>query len=250
MLKLVKHLRPFIWSIAAISVLLFAQAMSDLSLPSYMSRIVNIGVQQNGIENAVPQAIRASELSKLSPFMLDRERQQVLANYILLDSQSLAPADYSKYVKSYPQLATAPLYQLGTTDKTQIAQLDTIFGEYLPVIAIIERGGTTAQLSALPQSTVKQYAIAYISAEYKAIGMNMSGIQTAYMMRIGLLMLLLTLAGAACSIAVGYLSARIAAGVGRDLRRKLFVRVESFSNTEFDKFSTASLITRTTNDIT
>jgi ATP-binding cassette subfamily B protein len=80
--------------------------------------------------------------------------------------------------------------------------------------------------------------------------MNISGIQTGYMLRIGLLMLLLTIASAACSITVGYLSARIAAGLGRNLRRQLFERVESFSNTEFDKFSTASLITRSTNDIT
>jgi len=157
----------------------------------------------------------------------------------------------------------------------QTAQLDAIFSTYLPVVAAIERGGATAfpgspvqipsgvdpftaigqlspqqleaihsaispQLSAVPQSLVKQYSLAYISAEYKAIGMNMNGIQTAYMMKIGLLMLLLTFAAAVCSIAVGYLSARIAAGMGRNMRRQLFVRVESFSNTEFDKFSTAS----------
>ncbi len=99
-------------------------------------------------------------------------------------------------------------------------------------------------------SLLKQYSITYISAEYKAIGMNVTSIQTAYMLRIGMFMLLLTLASAAGSIIVGYLSARIAAGLGHNLRRKLFVRVESFSNTEFDKFSTASLITRSTNDIT
>ena len=250
MRKLVKHLRPFIWSILAISVLLFAQAMSDLSLPSYMSRIVNVGVQQNGIEDAVPQVIRASEMMKLTPFMTDIEMKQVSADYILLDRQSLSPSDYAKYVKSYPALATAPLYQLDTSDKTQKIQLDTIFSKYLPVLAITARGGNAAQLDALPQSQIKLSMIAYISAEYKAIGMNMSGIQTSFMLRIGLLMLLLTIAAAVCSVAVGYLSARIAAGLGRDLRRKLFVRVESFSNTEFDKFSTASLITRTTNDIT
>ena len=147
MRKLVKHLRPFIWLIVAIFVLLFGQAMSDLSLPSYMARIVNIGIQQNGIENAVPQAIRASELSKLTPFMTDSEKITVSANYILLDSQNIAPADYDKYVKSYPALATAPLYQLATNDRTQIARLDSIFGKYLPVLAIQERGGTAVQLS-------------------------------------------------------------------------------------------------------
>lgn len=285
MRKLIKHLRPFIWSILAISVLLFGQAMSDLSLPSYMSRIINVGIQQSGIENAVPQAIRASELGKLTLFMTDSEKAQVSAGYILLDSQSLAPGDYAKYVKSYPQLATTPIYKLDANDKTQITQLDSIFGEYLPVVSTIERSGAAAfpgapikipsgvdpftvigqlspqqleaihnaikpKLGSVPGSLLKQYTIAYISAEYKAIGMNVSGIQTAYMLRIGLFMLLLTFASAACSMAVGFLSARIAAGLGRNLRRQLFVRVESFSNTEFDKFSTASLITRSTNDIT
>jgi ATP-binding cassette subfamily B protein len=95
-----------------------------------------------------------------------------------------------------------------------------------------------------------QYSVAYISAQYKVIGVNISSIQNRYLIRIGSLMLLLTLASAAASITVGYLSARVAAGLGRNLRKQLFVRVESFSNTEFDKFSTASLITRSTNDIT
>ena len=106
------------------------------------------------------------------------------------------------------------------------------------------------QLNSIPSSILSQFSIAYVTNEYKALGMNTSGIQTAYMWRIGLLMLLLTAASAAASVAVGFLSARIAAGLGRNLRWQLFNRVEHFSNTEFDKFSTASLITRSTNDIT
>jgi ATP-binding cassette subfamily B protein len=90
----------------------------------------------------------------------------------------------------------------------------------------------------------------YIAAQYQALGMNIGSIQNKYLIRIGGLMLLLTLASAAASITVGFLSARVAAGMGRNMRKQLFVRVESFSNTEFDKFSTASLITRSTNDIT
>jgi ATP-binding cassette subfamily B protein len=92
--------------------------------------------------------------------------------------------------------------------------------------------------------------VAYISVQYKALGMSISAIQHKYLFHIAMLMVLITLASAACSITVGYISARIAAGVGRNMRKQLFVRVESFSNTEFDKFSTASLITRSTNDIT
>jgi ATP-binding cassette subfamily B multidrug efflux pump len=285
MLKLVKHLKPFTWLVVAIFVLLFGQAMSDLSLPGFMSDIVNIGIQQNGIENTVPQAIRATEFNKLTLFMTDSEKTQAKADYILLDKVTLSTADYAKYVKLYPQLATTPIYKLNTTNKVQIAQLDAIFTEYMPVVSTIEKNGAAAfagtpiqippgvdpftiivqlppdqlaalrsallsQLNSIPQSLLTQYSIAYIAAEYEAIGMNVSSIQTAYMIRIGLFMLLLTLASAAASVTVGFLSARVAAGLGRNLRRQLFVRVEDFSNTEFDKFSTASLITRSTNDVT
>jgi ATP-binding cassette subfamily B protein len=285
MRKLIKHLRPFVWLIVAIFVLLFAQAMADLSLPGYMANIVNVGIQQNGIDNAVPQVIRVSEFNKVTLFITDSEKAQVMADYVLLDKQTLSASDYAKYVKAYPQLATTPIYKLNTSDKTQITQLDAIFNRSIPVVAAIEKNGlaeyagdaiqipagvdpftviaqlppaqldtirsaASAQLSAVSSTVLKQYSTVYLAAEYKALGMNIGSIQTGYMLRIGMLMLLLTLGSAACSMTVGYLSARIAAGLGRNLRKQLFERVESFSNTEFDKFSTASLITRSTNDIT
>src|SRR3990172_787979 len=209
MLKLIKNLRPFVWSIVIVFALLFAQAMADLSLPSYMSRIINVGIQQSGIENAAPQAIRSSEFSKLALFMTEGEKAQISADYLLLDRQSLTPLDYEKYAKTYPKLADAPLYKLNTDDKTEIAQLDAIFAKYLPVLAAIEREGVSigqlppqqlaaiqaaalSQINSVPGSLLKQYSINYISAEYKAIGMNVGGFQTAYMLRIGMLILLLT----------------------------------------------------------
>jgi ATP-binding cassette subfamily B protein len=259
--------------------------MADLSLPGYMANIVNVGIQQNGIDNAVPQVIRVSEFNKVTLFITDSEKVQVMADYVLLDKQTLSASDYAKYVKAYPQLATTPIYKLNTSDKTQITQLDAIFNRSIPVVAAIEKNGlaeyagdaiqipagvdpftviaqlppaqldtirsaASAQLSAVSSTVLKQYSTVYLAAEYKALGMNIGSIQTGYMLRIGMLMLLLTLGSAACSMTVGYLSARIAAGLGRNLRKQLFERVESFSNTEFDKFSTASLITRSTNDIT
>ena len=285
MLKLIKSLRPFVWGIFLIFILLFAQAMADLSLPSYMGNIVNVGIAQNGIENAVPQAIPAAEFSKLTLFMTDAAKSQVTADYILLDKQSLSPADYDKYVKDYPGLASAPVYKLDTANKTEISSLDVIFQHSMPVVAGIEQGGLAAfgasnftipagvdpfsviaqlpapqldqiraaadsQMNAIPAQVLKQYSIAYVSTQYKELGVNVGHLQNAYMWRIGALMLLLTLASASCSVVVGFISARIAAGLGYDLRSKLFNRVEHFSNIEFDKFSTASLITRSTNDIT
>jgi ATP-binding cassette subfamily B multidrug efflux pump len=285
MLKLVKYLKPFVWSIIFILILLFAQAMAELSLPGYMSNIVNIGIQAGGIENAVPQAVRASEFNKLTLLMSESERAQVTGDYILLDKAALSESDYAKYIKTYPELANSPVYKLNTTEKEEIARLDAIFRPAIIVVSTIEKSGlaelsgnmtqipagvdpftvlaqlpqaqidairtmATSQIESVPDTLLKQYATPYISAEYKALGMNVSQIQTNYVLRIGLLMLLLTLAGTVASVIVGYLSARIAAGLGMGLRRKLFVRVSYFSSTEFDKFSTASLITRTTNDIT
>ncbi|HAV10591.1 MAG TPA: ABC transporter [Dehalococcoidia bacterium] len=285
MLKLIKHLRPYAWFIAAIFVLLFAQAMSDLSLPGLMSNIVNVGIQQNGIESSVPQAIRASELSKLTLFMSEEDKAGVTADYILLSRDTLSSIDYAHASEEYPLIAAEPLYKLNATGSAELDKLDAILGRYIPIIYAIEKGGATAfagmslqipagtdpfaiiaqlpssqvagirsvietQMKSLPHNLTKQYSFTYISSEYKTIGMDISGIQTMYMLRIGLLMFLLTLFSAACSITVGFLSARVAAALGRDLRRKLFVRVESFSATEFDTFSTASLITRSTNDIT
>ena len=277
MRKLIKHLKPFIWAIVAIFVLLFAQAMADLSLPGYMANIVNVGIQQNGIENAVPQAISADEFNKIAIFTTDSQKAQVTADYTLIDTQS---ADYAKYPK-----ATTPVYELNKINKKETTQLNSILSKAIPPVLAIEQNGLAAyggsaiqipagvdpftvieqlppaqlaaiksaaetQISAIDPVLLTQYSVAYISVQYKALGMSISAIQHKYLFHIAMLMVLITLASAACSITVGYISARIAAGVGRNMRKQLFVRVESFSNTEFDKFSTASLITRSTNDIT
>jgi ATP-binding cassette subfamily B protein len=111
------------------------------------------------------------------------------------------------------------------------------------------RQAANEQLASLPASMKTQSDIAYLSTEYRAVGINVNGMQIGYMIRIGGLMLLLTLVSVSCSIAVGFLAARVAAGFGRDTRRKLFSKVTQYSNSEFDKFSTASLITRSTNDV-
>ena len=277
MRKLIKHLKPFVWAIVAIFILLFAQAMADLSLPGYMANIVNVGIQQNGIENAVPQAISADEFNKITIFMTDSQKAQVTSDYTLIDKQS---ADYAKYPK-----ATTSVYELNKINKQETTQLNAILSKAIPPVLAIEQNGLAAyggsaiaipagvdpftvieqlppsqlaaiqgaaatQINAIDPVLLTQYSVAYISVQYKALGMSIAAIQHKYLFHIATLMVLITLASAACSVTVGYISARIAAGVGRNMRKQLFVRVESFSNTEFDKFSTASLITRSTNDIT
>lgn len=294
MLRLAKYLKPFILMIIIAIVLLFAQAMADLALPDYMSNIVNNGIQQGGIENAVPIAIRQSEMDKLNIFMSSKDRAEVLKDYTLIDKDS---SEYEEYLKDYPQLDKENIYVLNDVDSKEINKINPIMGgaffavsgieQMITDPAKLEAAGSTlgfdfsnipagvtsdqifAMLAKLPseqlskiqssideqvetlgEKMVTQMAVAAVKAEYSALGMNTGNIQSRYIWHTGLLMLLLSLLSAACAIAVGYLSARIAAGLSRNLRKEVFTRVESFSNTEFDKFSTASLITRSTNDIT
>ncbi len=284
MLKLIKHLKPFIWSLVAIFVLLFIQAQADLALPGYMANIVNVGIQYNGIENSVPEAIRASEFDKLALFMSDSDKDIVAPNYVQLSRQTLSNEEYISYIDTYPALVYGEIYILKPNEQTDISKLDSIFSKSELIVSIIEQQGTAIfehmgitvpagtdpftvfakltpeqkaamasstnmSLAAVPEKAISQMAVVYVSNEYKAIGLDVVGIQTRYILLVGGIMLLITLAGAVCSVVVGFLSARVAAGLGRNLRKWIFEKVESFSNTEFDKFSTASLITRSTNDI-
>ncbi len=291
MLRLAKYLKPYLLLILIAVALLFIQANADLALPDYMSNIVDYGIQQGGVVNAVPMAIRQSEMNRLVIFMTADNKNAVLADYTLVDKNS---ADYATDVKLYPVLATEPIYVLKNVASSEITKLNPIMGEALLVVSSIEQAmanpaaaqamsqslgfdlskippGTDvfAMLQKLPATTLAQITatidqkfstlgtsmIVQISAgavktEYAALGMDTGKLSTNYIIHTGMLMLLLTLLSVACTISVGFLSARIAAGLARDLRRNIFQRVESFSSTEFNKFSTASLITRSTNDIT
>jgi ATP-binding cassette subfamily B protein len=289
MLRLAKYLKPYLLLILIAVALLFVQAFADLALPDYMSNIVDYGIQQSGIENAVPIAIRQSEMNRLFLFMSLDDKTAVLADYTLVDQNS---PDYAADVKLYPQLSKEPIYVLKSVDKTEITKLNPIMGKALLVVSGIEQAvadpakaqamGLGTYLSRVPAGTdifsllpklppaalsqmttavnqkfasmgssmIVQAAAGVLKTEYAALGMDTGALQTNYILRIGALMLLLTLLSGACTIAVGFFSARVAAGLSRDLRRNVFERVENFSSSEFDKFSTASLITRTTNDIT
>jgi len=140
MLKLIRHLRPFVWQIVLIFVLLFAQAMADLQLPAFMADIVNVGIQQHGIEGAAPEAVRAVEFDKLTLFMSDASRSKVEASYRRLDARTLSPGDYAKYVKEYPALADQPLYILNTDDSAAIEGINGIFGRSILVVLALEQG--------------------------------------------------------------------------------------------------------------
>jgi ATP-binding cassette subfamily B protein len=272
-------------------VLLFIQANCDLALPDYMSKIVNNGIQQGGVENAVPRAIRQSEMNRLVIFMSADDKANVLGAYTLVDQNS---PDYDRYVQDYPDLANEPVYVLNDIDQAEINSLNLVMGKAFLAVAGIEQAmadpakaaamaqasgfdisrlppGTDAfallanlpaaqlaqmtaaieqRFAAIGERMITQMAVGAVKAEYTALGMDTGRLQNNYIIHTGTLMLLLTLLSAVCTVTVGFLSARTAAGIARNLRRDVFKKVENFSKAEFDKFSTASLITRSTNDVT
>lgn len=276
MIKLIKHLRNSIGSVLLIVVLLAIQATCDLSLPDYTSDIVNVGIQQSGIENAVPKVIRESQMNNLTLFMSKSDKNEVMKYYTLLNKGEYKDSNVDE-----------KLYELNTKDKSVIDKLDPIMAKSMMIASGIEQNKTQIlkkitpqgvpvnkntdvmsvlrtmptealdnmkssveeKISKMPESMVSQSAISYVKAEYKAIGMNVDKLQTNYIFKAGAIMLGIALISMVATVAVGYLGARVAAKLGRNLRKQVFGKVVSFSNKEMDEFSTASLITRSTNDI-
>ena len=268
--------------------LLYAQANLDLALPDYMSDIIDTGIQQGGVEDAVPKAIRQSELERIFIFMDSENQSLVLGNYTLVNENS---TDYDSYVSKYPLVANESLYILNKINRKEKDQLDQILAKPVVVIFTLERAlenpenattlfmmigynqssgidlftylqmlppeslillidAITSSFEAMGETMLSQVAAVAVGLEYEIIGMDMDRLQTLYILKAGGLMLLMTLLSVICTVAVSFLASRTAAGIARDIRYDLFERVENFSNIEFDTFSTASLITRSTNDVT
>ncbi len=291
MLRLTKYLKPYLFLILITIILLFVQANADLALPDYLGKIINVGIQQGGIENAVAEAIRQSEMEKLLLFMNPAAKEAVLNSYTLVDQNS---PQYEQAVQDYPALANEPVYILNEIDQTEIDKLNPIMAKAFVAVNSIEKAVAdptvasamaaqmgfdlsklpagmdiftvlgklpadqlekmntlvNAKTASLNESMLTQAAIPSVKEEYIALGIDTVKLQTQYILNAGMVMLFVTLVSVVCTILVGFYAARTAAGLARDLRRNVFQRVESFSSTEFDKFSTASLITRSTNDIT
>ena len=289
MLNLLKHLKPFVGSMILAIALLFVQAICDLSLPDYMSNIVNVGIQQGGVENAVPKVIKSSEMEKLFIFMNDDEKNVVEDNYTLLDKDNLTTDEYNKYVKDYPELKNESIYKLNTKEEEKIDKLNDIFGKPMLIVSMLESQGLNGvpgvdgmvpqgmglstmdpfeilnmmpkeqvdsmlssvdeKLSDMPESMITQSATSYVKEQYKDIGINTDKLQSNYVIIAGIKMVGIALISMLATVIVSFIAARVGAALGRSLRKDVFNKVVGFSNAEFDEFSTASLITRTTNDI-
>lgn len=279
MSKIIKEFKPFVLPIIIIIVLLFMQASADLALPDYMSNIVNIGIQQNGIQNAVPEVMRAEEFNKIKIFLDDKEKNLLKDSYKLINKENLTKDEYNTYSRKYPSLKNESLYILNTDSKEEIKNLNSFLGKTILIVDGIEKGKNPIRdfpkeadpfmiienlpkkqfniiknkidekFKDMPESMITQTAINHIKSQYEQIGIDISKTQSSYILSTGGKMLLIALFGMVASVFVGFLAAKVAASLGRNLRDKVFKKVTSFSNAEFDNFSTASLITRSTNDI-
>lgn len=285
MKRLIPYYKKYWKYILTAFLLLLVMANADLALPDYMSQIVNVGIQQNGIESPLPTMLRESTMENLAIFMTEDDHSRLLNAYKLTNSGDAA----------YPNTATEAVYVLNTEDKAQIEELETLilhpilftYGidqatqnpemagqllgadlqaqldnlpasvnlmDFLKSLPAANRDGilTTLdqQMAKLESATLNTVATRAVRAEYEALGLDIQKLQNNYMLSVGAMMIGVSLIAVVTSVLNSYVAAKTSAGLAKDLRLAAFEKVQSFSSAELDKFSTASLITRTTNDIT
>ena len=298
MLKILKNLKESWTAVIAIIILLCIQAGADLKLPDFTSQIVNVGIQQSGIENVAPEVIRKSTLDNLQYFTDDYET--ILENYEIVEKNE-------KNIKEYPLLESEEIYKLKNISKSELENLNNIISKPLMTLSVMSNEETANKIKEKMQSTnaessqeieqsqmaqmqalstvlengtlmdaikvlpeearesmlkevkeqidsmsdtiLKQGAIAAVKNEYEAIGVSTTSISNKYIIKTGLQMLGVAMVTMISAISIMFLSSRVAARLGKTLREKVFRKVLSFSNQEFNEFSAASLITRSTNDI-
>ena len=278
--KLFKFLKPYAAAVAAIICILVVQAYCDLSLPTYTSDIVNVGIQQGGIDEALPDTISKKDLNHLL-LLVPSDRQKTVKNAY---TESVEKYDYNgtvmelkasvkedeKKMDRLSEILGKPMLMAAGFDsgsdmtqkieeqmRTQMSGIPNV--DKMDIYDMLEFMGAEGrnaligqmdqQMDSMQDSMIAQAAAGYIKDAYTHIGIDTDQIETTYILRTGAKMLALAFLGMAASILVGLLASRVGAGVGRRLRENVFRKVVGFSNAEFDKFSTASLITRSTNDI-
>ena len=253
--KLFKYLKEHKAAVVVIVVLLIVQAYCDLSLPSYTSDIVDVGIQQSGIERGVPEVIRGETLEFLTLLMEEEQAEQVKSAYVAGEGNlfELAVEDEEKLTE-LEEMFRVPLilsYQMKQNESadteafSQMIESGMVTREQLLQI----REQAEQQMDGVSDMLLSQMSVLAMEQEYEACGVDMGDYQMNYLLRTGAKMLALTLLMVAAAVAVGFIAARVSAQIGRSLRNKVFDRVISFSNKELNEFSTASLITRSTNDI-
>ena len=273
MLNIFRHLAKHWATILAVVVLLLVQANCDLALPSYTSDIVDVGIQQGGVENGLPGSARQTTLDALSVLMSGEDAAALDAAYgpadengvrALLDTvteeqqaalaDALTTPDVALYMAAAAQSASRQGVETALPEPQDLDSAAAMLSAAAAAPgfdheALLTRlAGAAGSLDETTAETLASQAVQLVRLEYQAQGID-GDVQMHYLLTTGGEMLLVALLMAAAAISVGFLASRVSAAVGRDLRRQVFGKVISFSNAETDRFSTASLITRTTNDI-
>ena len=252
-MRVMKYLRGHIPSVAVIVLLLVAQSFCELSLPAYTSRIVDTGIQGGGIESAAPLVLTDKTMDGVRLFLSDEDAQTVSAAYTYddgawtLSDTARQPELESVFIR--PLVMYARLSEQGAN--TVLALRRQMQDGLISREEILARGEEALSgMGTLTDSVLRSAAVQFLKTEYAVAGLNVDHIRTGYLLRTGGRMLLLTLGMIAAAVLCSYVGAKMSAAIGRDLRAQVFRKVLSFSSAEMDKFSTASLITRSTNDVT
>lgn len=252
-MRVMKYLRGHIPSVVLIVLLLVAQSFCELSLPAYTSRIVDTGIQGGGIESATPLALTDKTMDGVRLFLSDEDAQTVGAAYTYdngvwtLNDTAQQPELESVFIR--PLVMYARLSEQGAN--TVLALRKQMQGGLISREQILARGEAALDgMGVLTDGVLRSAAVQFLKTEYAVAGLNVDHIRTSYLLRTGGRMLLLTLGMIAAAVLCSYVGAKMSAAIGRDLRARVFRKVLSFSSAEMDKFSTASLITRSTNDVT
>ena len=243
-------------AVVIIVLLLIVQAYCDLALPSYTSDLLNVGLQQGGIEDAVPETIRADRLKTLELFMTDADASQAEAAYGSADSKGIRTLDQDADREALNHLLLLPesaVYQMQNAEGGDaiLAQMEQAFDAGMLSRADIQNQlqEKISQMENLTDDFLEQVAVEYVSSEYEAQGAEVEHIRNQYLWKVGGKMLAMAAVMAVVAVLTGYIASVVSAGIGRDLRKQLFSKVMGFTSAEIEKFSTASLITRCTNDI-
>lgn len=309
MFKVLKYLKHELPTVCIIIVLLFVQAMCDLALPNYTSNIIDVGIQNGGIEYSTPEILRGSEYEKIAMFMTQDEKEKWESHYTkdgeyyrlkvadenewlecddtfrmaILMNSTMSKVEESKFREqiatqmgadasmlnqlSLEQISQMMSIDIPTTTVTEIDDTDSsehkvTYVDMRPMLAAMLQSGNMSEEQMLAirdsmqegfetvgDSLIHSMAVSYVKEEYKQCNVDLDNIQTTYLWHAGLKMLAMAMLMGITAIAVGFFASRVGARIGMNLRSGIFKKVVGFSNTEMDQFSTASLITRSTNDI-
>ena len=266
MLKVFRYLKSSIFSVLAVILLLVVQAYLDLTLPDYTSKIVNVGVQQGGIENAAIEEIGEDTLDTLMFFMEEDDQEYILDHYQKSDTykgEAIYKLEEDSDVDKVSSIMARPMMILSYAEQNSNSSDDSVVSFDLPegvslsqALSMMSDEQRAEMLDSIdeaikdiPDSIVDQAAVSFVRTEYQRIGVDTDQIQTMYILKVGLIMLGIALAAMAVGVLIVFIGSRMAARLARTLRHKVFTKVVGFSKNEIKTYGQSSLITRTTNDV-